>query len=233
MILPESRREFMSRASRGLLVLSFPPLLACGLLNQAVAVTASPNVPPEPGASDTPTIPATVEATGTPAATIPPFLTSIPGIAATLTAVYSTPGVENTLAARQTTIAASQGVQLQGFSSSLLSQCPNPSDAPQQSWLDIPIMPQATAGQVVQTLVGSYYCFRAQVTAGEMETFYREKLQPPNWMMQADANGSLEFVGLGQAGMQLLFIVSGPGDQNDLLVAINATRPMSFPTSKP
>src|SRR5258708_2314100 len=129
--------------------------------------------------------------------------------------------------------AASLGAQLNGFSGTLCSQCSNPSDPPEQNWLGVPVMPQATAGQVVQTLIGSYYCFRAPVTAGDMESFYKEKLQPPGWLMQADANGSMEFVGLSQSGAQLLFIVSGPGNQNDLLVAINVTRPMSFPTSKP
>src|SRR5512146_239697 len=155
----------------------------------------------------------TALATETPqaeAATISPFLTNVPGIAGTLTAVYSTPGAENTLVAQQTMEAATLDPQLAGFSSNLLSQCPNPSDPPMQSWLDIPVMPQATAGQVVQTLVGSYYCFRAPVTAAEAVAFYKEKLTAPTWMMQAESNGALQFVGLSQAGVQLLFVVYGP-----------------------
>ncbi len=171
--------------------------------------------------------------TATPVATIPPLLTSIPGIATTLTAVYSTPGAQETLAAQQTMVAATEVVKMQGLSSSLLSQCPNPSDPPKQNWVDIPVMTQATAGQVVQTLIGSYYCFRAPVTVEEVETFYKDKLPPPNWVLQSDANGSMVFVSLSQAGVQYLFLVSGPGNKNDLIVAINVTNPMSVPAPKP
>ena len=61
-------------------------------------------------------------------------------------------------------------------------------------------MTQATAGQVVQTLIGSYYCFRAPVTVEEMETFYKSQLTPPNWYMQSDVNGQMVFIGISQAG---------------------------------
>ena len=94
-------------------------------------------------------------------------------------------------------------------------------------------MPQAIAGQVVQTLIGSYYCFRAPVTVADMETFYKDKLQPPNWVMQNDSNGSMVFVGLSQSGAQFLTLNSGPGNKNDLIVAINVTNPMLMPTPKP
>lgn len=223
--------------------------LACGLASQPV-----PTVPPTqeiqvPSATPLPQEVATVVPTSTelsqptltetpspsetaPAPTIPPFLTSIPGIGATLTALASTPGAENTFVAQQTRMAATQDVQLKELGS-LLTQCPNPSDPPLQNWVDIPVMPQATAGQVVQTLIGSYYCFRAPVTVEEMESFYQEKLTPPSWLLEADANGSMEFIGLGQAGVQLLFLISGPGNKNDLIVAINVTSPMSIPTPKP
>ncbi len=94
-------------------------------------------------------------------------------------------------------------------------------------------MPQATARLVVQTLIGSYYYFRAPVTFGEVETFYKTKLSPPNWLLQNDANGSMIFAEFSQAGMELLFVVSGPGNKNDLIVVLNATRPMTIPTPKP
>ena len=71
------------------------------------------------------------------------------------------------------------------------------------------------------------------MTAADVESFYKEKLTAPQWMVQADANGSIVFVGVSQAGAQLLFIVYGPGNKNDLLVAINATSPLSMPTPKP
>jgi hypothetical protein len=132
--------------------------------------------------------------------------------------------------AQQTMVASTQAVLFPQLSTSLLTQCPNPSDPPKQSWVDVPVMPQATAGQVVQTLIGSYYCFRAPATVQEMEAFYKEQLAPPRWVLQSDANGTMEFIGVSQAGMQILFLVSGPGSQNDLLVAINVTRPISVPT---
>ena len=213
---------------------------ACSAIS-APTETPSPTViPPSATSSSTATMAATdtntptstTTATETPEATISPLLTAIPGIAQTLTALYSTPGAANTLMAQQTMAAATQGVQLQSLSD-FLSQCPNPADPPMQSWLDIPVMPQATAGQVVQTLVGSYYCFRAPVTPDEVDAFYRDKLLPQNWLLQAAANGSMEFVRLNQAGAQLLLVTSGRSDKNDLLVAINVTRPIGIPTLQP
>ncbi len=213
--------------------------LACSSLTvQSVPPTTTPTFVPTsvlPTATETSSAatdaPAATETSQ--AATISPFLTNIPGIAESLTAVFSAPGAESTLVAQQTMIAATQSSQLNGFSSNLLSQCPNPSDPPMQNWLGVPVMPQATAGQIVRTLIGSYYCFRVPVTTAEVDAFYKEKLVAPNWVMQADANGSMEFVGMSQAGMQLLFVLYGPGNQSDTLVAINATGPMSIPTLKP
>ena len=230
--------------------------MACGLFSQAAPGQATPTAAPSalqatptllPSATQTLTpLPGeTASATqtltplpgetasATPPSSIPPFLTSIPGIGATLTAVYSTPGFQETLAAQQTTIATAVGAQIQGLSSTLLSQCPNPSDPPLQMWVDVPVMPQATAGQAVQTLVGSYYCFRAPVTVQAMETFYKSQLQSPNWVMQSDTNGQMIFVGLTQSGAQFLTLSSGAGSKNDLIVAINVTNPLQMPTPKP
>jgi hypothetical protein len=151
----------------------------------------------------------------------------------TLTAVFSTPGAQNTLAAQQTMAAGTEAVQMGGLSTSLLSQCPNPSDPPRQDWVGIPVMPQATAGQVVQTLIGSYYCFRAPVTIADVEAFYKAKLQPPDWMMQNDTNGSMVFIGSGHGAVQLLMILSGPGNKNDVIVALNPTRPIGLPSPTP
>ncbi|MGD0610034.1 MAG: hypothetical protein ABSB41_00855 [Anaerolineales bacterium] len=234
-----------------LIVLALPSL-ACGLASQPVPATPSSQenqvlsatVLPQEVATVVPTSTETPQPTPTetsspsetetaPAATIPPFLTSIPGIVATLTAGASTPGAEETRVAQQTMLAATEAVQLKEFGSSLLTPCQNLSDPPMQNWVDIPVMPQATAGQVVQTLIGSYYCFRAPVTVEEMESFYKEKLTPPEWVLQADANGSMNFIGLSRSGVQLLFLLSGPGNKNDLIVAINETSPVGIPTPKP
>jgi hypothetical protein len=223
------------------LVLLVVFLMACGLSAPAVPAAIVPSDTPQPLPTQTEIAtqppaasitPLPTETETAPAATIPPLLTSIPGIAATLTAVASTPGAVNTLEAQQTKEAATLGAVIQGLSSSL-TQCPNPSDPPMKNWLDIPVMPQATGGQVVELIIGSYYCFRAPVTVEEMESFYKDKLTSQGWMMQADANGAMQFVRLGQAGAQLLFLKSGPGNKNDLIVAINVTIPLAIPTPKP
>ncbi len=91
-------------------------------------------------------------------------------------------------------------------------------------------MPQATAGQEVKTLVGSYYCFRAPVTVRDLEGFYKSKLAAPQWVLEGDVNGTMEFVGLSQAGAQLVTVASESGDKNDLIVALNVTRPVGIPT---
>ena len=237
----------MLQVRKSLLVFSVFMLAACNALAQTTQATQIPdstnaqvavvNTPVMATATISPTATETItplpSETATPAAAIPLFLTSTPGIAATLTAVYSTPGAQETLEAQQTMESATVGAKMQGFSTTLLSQCPNPTDPPKQNWLDIPVMTQATAGQVVQTLIGSYYCFRAPVTVEEMETYYKSQLTPPNWVMQSDVNGQMVFIGISQAGAQFLTLVSGPGNKNDLIAAINVTEPMSLQTPKP
>jgi hypothetical protein len=244
------RKEYaMLQVKRYLLVFSVLLFAACNAVTQLFQATQIPvPTPTAPEVTDTPLPPTATVAptatatetmtpspseTATPAAAIPLFLTSTPGIAATLTAVFSTPGAQETLAAQQTMEAATVGAKMQGFSTTLLSQCPNPSDPPKQKWVDIPVMPQATAGQEVQTLIGSYYCFRAPVTVADMETFYKNQLTSPNWIMQSDENGQMVFVGVSMTGAQFLTLDSGPGNKNDLIVAINVTNPMMMPTWKP
>jgi hypothetical protein len=237
----------MLQVKRFLLVFSVLLFAACNAVTQLFQATQIPvSTPTAPQVTDTPLPPtATVAPTATetltpvptetaiPIAGIPLPLTSTPGIALTLTAVYSTPGYQETLSAQQTMQAATVGAQMQGFSTTLISQCPNPSDPPKQTWLDVPVMPQATAGQQVQTLIGSYYCFRVPVTVADVETFYKSHLTAPNWVMQSDENGQMVFVGISQAGAQLLTLVTGPGNKNDVIVAINVTNPMMMPVPKP
>ena len=198
------------------------------------ADTATPT--PQPTATLTPTLTDTPSPSQTPtppADMLPPFLASTPGIAETLTAAWSTPGAVSTFAAQQTQGASTVAAIMPGFSANLLSQCPNPTDPPKQIWVNIPVMPQATAGQVVQTLIGSYYCFRAPVTFADMESFYKQKLPPPGWMLQSDANGAMIFVGFTQTQFQMLILNSGPGNKNDLIVAINITHPLTIPIPTP
>jgi hypothetical protein len=229
----------MKNTSRLLLVLSVLLAWGCGLIAQsarpAEVASATAATSAETAAAGAPEID-THGPRETPEATIPPLLTLVPGISGTLTAVYSTPGAEKTLLAQQTVGAsanATAGLQLRELSRTLLKQCPNPTDSPMPRWLNIPVMPEATAGQVVQTLAGPYYCFRAPVTVEQMESFYETNLQAPSWVQEEYVSGSMEFIGLSQSGIQLLFIGSGPGNQNDLIVVINITRALSLPTSKP
>ena len=219
-------------------------IMACGVGAQAIPATQT-SIPP----TDTPTptvtmttvptdtiVPTdTVAPTETPqVATIPPLLSAVPGIQMTLTQVYLTPGAEQTIVAQQTGMAATSSADLKNSNvTQLLNQCPDPSDPPQQAWVDIPVMSQATAGQEVKTLIGSYYCFRAPVTGADVESFYKQNLQPPNWLLQSDTDGAMQFFGFSQKGIQLLFVVYAPSAKNDLLVAINVTIPMSIPTLKP
>jgi len=55
----------------------------------------------------------------------------------------------------------------------------NPQGTPVQTWKDIPIMPQATAGQ--EFTESNMYSFKATVTAKEVQDFYTEKLTAVGW----------------------------------------------------
>ena len=228
----------------GVVVLSLlvPFLMACGTLAAQVPTPTTTLIPTTntPPASATPILTDTAAFTDTPAATettevatISPLLTNIPGIQLTMTQAYLTPGIEKTLVANQTAMASDLASHLTGFSDTLLKQCPDPSDVPKNNWVDIPVMSEATAGQQVDTLIGSYYCFRAPVTGADVEAFYKARLTSPSWTLQADANSTMQFFGLSQSGIQLLFIVYAPSQKNDLLVAINVTVPLAIPTQKP
>lgn len=55
----------------------------------------------------------------------------------------------------------------------------NPQGAPVQEWKGIPIMPQATAGQEFSD--NNTYSFKANVTAQEVQDFYKEKMTALGW----------------------------------------------------
>src|SRR5437867_4149566 len=54
----------------------------------------------------------------------------------------------------------------------------NPQGTPVETWKDIPIMPQATAGQEFND---STYSFKINVTAKEVQDFYKDKLAALSW----------------------------------------------------
>ena len=66
----------------------------------------------------------------------------------------------------------------------------NPQGTPVETWNEIPIMPQATAGQEFE---GGVYSFKADATVQEAQNFYKEKLPGLGWdeafSMPGDANG--------------------------------------------
>jgi len=66
----------------------------------------------------------------------------------------------------------------------------NPQGTPAQEWKDIPIMPQATAGQEFSEK--NTYSFKAQVTTKEVQDFYNEKLTALGWNQQVSVPGGGE-----------------------------------------
>jgi hypothetical protein len=66
----------------------------------------------------------------------------------------------------------------------------NPQEAPVQEWKGIPIMPQATAGQEFSE--NNTYSFKADVTAEEVQNFYKEKMTALGWEQSFSMPGGSE-----------------------------------------
>lgn len=68
----------------------------------------------------------------------------------------------------------------------------NPQGTPVEAWREIPIMPQATAGQEFD---GGTYSFKANVTVQEVQNYYAEQLAGLGWEetfnAPVDANGGI------------------------------------------
>ena len=68
----------------------------------------------------------------------------------------------------------------------------DPQGTPVEVWRDIPIMPQATAGQEFDN---GTYSFKADATLQEAQNYYSEQLKDLGWnqtfSMPADANGAV------------------------------------------
>ena len=132
----------MKRSMKFLMALSIPLIWGCGVIAQSIAPTETLQTTATMIASDTPT--AVIEASDTPA----PSATASPS---------ETPN--------------SLGVSLPPMFSNLnnISQYFNPSGQPVKSWNDIPIMPQATAGQDWNNGV---YSYKANATLNQAVAFY-------------------------------------------------------------
>lgn len=85
---------------------------------------------------------------------------------------------------------------LEAFASQLpdFSSYFNPQGTPVSEWNQIPVMPQATAGQEFTDT--NTYSFKVNATIKEVQDFYNAQLPPLGWSsffnMPADANGSIQ-----------------------------------------
>jgi len=68
-----------------------------------------------------------------------------------------------------------------------VTQYLNPSGSPVTTWNDIPIMPQATAGQEFNKNTYSYKV--GGIVESDVETFYKAKLLPLGWTSQFGLQG--------------------------------------------
>lgn len=68
----------------------------------------------------------------------------------------------------------------------------NPQGTPVEAWREIPIMPQATAGQEFD---GGTYSFKVNATVQEVQNYYSQQLESSGWeqtfSVPADANGAV------------------------------------------
>jgi hypothetical protein len=75
-----------------------------------------------------------------------------------------------------------------------MGQYLNPTGKPVGNWDDIPIMPQATAGQEFNK---NTYSFKANASAADVQTFYAGQLKTLGWTSSFSAQGG------GQGGVML------------------------------
>jgi hypothetical protein len=75
-----------------------------------------------------------------------------------------------------------------------VSQYLNPTGTPVSNWNNIPIMPQATAGQEFNKTT---YSFKANATPTDVQTFYAGQLKGLGWSSTFSAQGG------GQGGVML------------------------------
>ena len=100
----------------------------------------------------------------------------------------------------------------------------NPVGTPLESWHDIPIMKEASAGQEFQPDI---YSYKAATTLKEATDFYNKASASLNWSCFPPANGS---AGTGDqathqttflCGPQNIIMASFDKDPNQVLVVIN------------
>ncbi len=97
------------------------------------------------------------------------------------------------LASTAQAIATSMPIQtLEALPSAMpdVGQYLNPTGAPVSQWNNIPVMPQATAGQEFNK---NTYSFKASgVTEADVQTFYNDKLKALGWTSPFSAQGGTQ-----------------------------------------
>lgn len=180
--------------------------LACSLITAPALPTANVQASPTIFSTDTPIFTATVEASDTPAPTEAVSPTDTPDL-------------------------GMPSLPLAFLNMMSVSQYFNPVGQPVQTWQDIPIMPQATAGQEFKT--GMVYSFKATATISEGVNFYMPKMSALGFTLNAGgaATGS---AGTGSNAMHnsalnyykgsqvlLIYITSFDSNLNQIIVVIS------------
>jgi hypothetical protein len=206
----------------------FLSTLACGLITHPVlgqpnSTSTSLLIPTETEASATPvptggtTLPVTPSLNSVSGPTIPPELTSTPGIALTYAnaIVYQTEMVGTAFAQ------LGPSAHLSGF----LIFYSNPVGSPLQTWHDVPIMSQATSGQEFRSDI---YSYKATATLDQGIKFYDGESTKLNWSCTLatgyggtgdNAYHSSTFMCKGFT----LIVTSFDRDTKQILVVINKT----------
>lgn len=214
----------MSRAYRYVFLLVFvSTLFACNLF---APPAQAPQATATLGATDTAAPSATAASTDTPNPinTLAPSDTPEPSATSTLG-----PGVAvtATFIANMTEMVGTEAAQLGPMAHMMgyLAFYSNPVGTPLQNWHDVPIMPQATAGQEFQADI---YSYKAGVTLAQAEEFYTAKSSESGWACTmakgsagtgSQANHSATFLCKGL----LLVVTSFDADPKNVLVVINKT----------
>lgn len=148
--------------------------IACGSMSQVAAPTQTASHP-----SDTPAFTATTIPSDTPASTDTAQPSDTPAATATVSQIN----------ALQTQLVGTE-YALMGPSAHLigfLNVYSNPTGTPLESWHDIPIMKEATAGQEFQADI---YSYKASATLQQATAFYARQASTLNWSCIGPASGS-------------------------------------------
>ena len=179
--------------------------LACSLTSAPAAPTATVQVFPTTGPSETPASTATVQALDTPAPT-------------------------ETASPSDTPDPLLQLMPMPILNLMSISQYFNPVGQPAQTWNGIPIMPEATAGQEFKP--GAVYSFKAAATIAQGVSFYRAKISALGFFLNGEpATGS---AGTGSNAMHnsvlncykgsqvlLIYLTSYDSDTGHIIVVIS------------